>query len=102
MFKSTTGVTLTHPHEPWLNSTCIDDDLRLHEYRPTGAEYVNAYNSTLMQTIKCNHDVQFVLGCGTKNAAAYICKYCMKKQNPIDNRVRFSLAAFNRAAVTAV
>ncbi|KAG6942820.1 hypothetical protein JG688_00017906, partial [Phytophthora aleatoria] len=68
------------PHKPWLNSTCIDDDLRLYQYRPIGSEYVNAYIWTLMLALKCNHNVQFFLGCGAKNAAAYICKYCMKNQ----------------------
>lgn len=51
-----------------------------------------------MRTLKCNHDIKVILGCGSKHVAAYICKYCMKRQSPVENQLGLSLAAFNKAA----
>ncbi|GMF30591.1 unnamed protein product [Phytophthora lilii] len=54
-----------------------------------------------MDTMKCNHDAQFVLSSGSKDTAAYVAKYCFKSQNPIENQAALSLAAFTKAASNA-
>ncbi|OWZ04148.1 hypothetical protein PHMEG_00023998, partial [Phytophthora megakarya] len=70
------------PEGVQLTSTCIGTDNRLHLHRPIGCEYVNAFNDVVMTSMKCNHDAQFVLSSGAKDTAAYIVKYCFKRQNP--------------------
>lgn len=51
-----------------------------------------------MSTMKCNHDAQFVLSLGSKEIAVYVVKYCFKNQNPVENNVALSLAAFTKAS----
>jgi hypothetical protein len=79
----------------------IDDESGIELHRPIGCEYVNAFNPTLMAVLKCNHDVQFVLCSETKNTAAYVCKYCIKHQNQVENYAALSVAAFAKAAIKA-
>jgi hypothetical protein len=89
------------PEETHAGRTAIDETGNLRLHRPVGCEYVNAFNSTIMSVLKCNHDAKFVLCSDSKNAAAYVCKYCMKKQNPVQNEVALSVAAFAKAASRA-
>jgi len=53
-----------------------------------------------MASSKCNHDAQFIFS-GAKDTAAYVAKYCFKNQNPVENHIALSLAAFSKAAKKA-
>ncbi|ETO82329.1 hypothetical protein F444_03511, partial [Phytophthora nicotianae P1976] len=75
----------------------IDEQKQLRIHRPIGCEYINPYNPVVMASMKCNHDAQFVMNNGSKDAAAYVAKYCFKSQNPVENQLALSLAAFTRA-----
>jgi hypothetical protein len=85
------------PEETHVGETTIETDSSIRLHRPVGCEYVNAYNPTVMSVLKCNHDVQFVTCNETKNTAAYVCKYCIKQQNPVENYAALSVAAFAKA-----
>lgn len=89
------------PEEAHLGPSSIGTDSIIRLHRPIGCEYVNAYNPTLMSVLKCNHDIQFILCSESKDTAAYVCKYCMKQQNPVENQAALSLAAFAKAATQA-
>lgn len=86
------------PEQVQPDSTYIDKDLKIRLHRPIGCEYVNAYSPVVMAALKCNHDAQIVLDSTAKGAGAYVIKYCMKNQNPIENQAALSLAAFAKAA----
>lgn len=85
------------PEAVQLEPTLIKDGDDVHVHRPIGCEYVNPYNRVIMDSIKCNHDAQFVLSSGAKATAAYVIKYCFKNQNPVENQAALSLAAFAKA-----
>ncbi|KAK1935190.1 ATP-dependent DNA helicase pfh1 [Phytophthora citrophthora] len=86
------------PTEVNCGSTTIDGNTQLRLHRAIGCEYVNPYNPVVMTTLKCNHDAQFVLSGGAKQTAAYVIKYCCKRQNPVENYAALSLAAFAKAS----
>lgn len=79
---------LFKPEEVNLGATTIENGTNLRLHRPIGCEYVNPYNPVVMATLKCNHDAQFVLS-GAKDIAAYIAKYCFKKQYPVETMQRY-------------
>lgn len=79
-------------------ATFVDDRFCMQLHRPLGCEYVNAYNPTVLATLKCNHDAQLVLNSDARDTAGYVCKYCMKKQNPVENETALSIAAFAKAS----
>lgn len=85
------------PERVHLGPTAIENGDKLVLHRPIGCEYVNAYNRVILETLKCNHDAQFVLSVGAKSTAAYVIKYCFKHQNPVENQAALSLAAFAKA-----
>ncbi|KAG7376025.1 hypothetical protein PHYPSEUDO_014622 [Phytophthora pseudosyringae] len=85
------------PESVHLGRSIIDEHQCLHLHRSIGCEYVNAYNPIVMAAMKCNHDAQFVLSNGAKDTAAYVATYCFKSQNPVENQIALSLAAFTKA-----
>lgn len=89
------------PEQVRFGPSCLDEDFNLHLHRPVGSECVNPYNPVIVSTLKCNYDVKLVLGCESKHIAAYVCKYCKKPQNSVENQLALSLAAFNKASVSA-
>jgi len=86
------------PEEVHLGQSAIEEDSKLRLHRAVGCDYVNAYSPVVMSTLKCNHDAQFVISSGAKHTAAYVVKYCCKKQNPVENYAALSLAAFAKVA----
>ncbi|KAG1694469.1 hypothetical protein DVH05_028660 [Phytophthora capsici] len=89
------------PHEPSLTPTHVGENGCLKLSRPIGCEYMNPYNPVIMRAFKCNHDVQLVMGSDKRNVAAYVCKYCMKNQNAVENRIALSIAAFTKGVRSA-
>lgn len=65
--------------------------------RPVGHEYINGYNSTIMQTFRCNHDIQILIG-GSEMAERmyYACKYTTKDQQKVECKIALALANFER------
>jgi hypothetical protein len=64
---------------------------------PIGHEYINGYNSIIMQTFKCNHDIQILIG-GSEMAERmyYACKYTTKDQQKVECKIALALAGFER------
>lgn len=73
------------------------DHFYLVIHRPIGSEYVNSYKTITLKLLRCNHDIRLVMECGSKDVVSYMCKYVMKPQNPIENSIAYSLAAFKKA-----
>jgi len=59
-----------------------------------GNEYVNNYNKSLLHILKCNHDVQFLVG--TPGITFYALKYCTKPQQDTDGHLEAAVLAFER------
>ncbi|KAG6945154.1 hypothetical protein JG687_00017456 [Phytophthora cactorum] len=103
MYRLITGITANpalrffKPYEVNLGSITIDRGNKLRLHRAIGCEYISAYNPVLMSALKYNHDAQFVINSGAKHTAAYVIRYCSKRQNSVENYAALSSASFAKA-----
>ncbi|OWZ02958.1 hypothetical protein PHMEG_00025393, partial [Phytophthora megakarya] len=73
------------------------DESGFHPHRQIAHEYINGFNPTIMETFRCNHDIQLLLGgTGSTDRIYYCCKYVTKTQKRMDSMAAIALAAFKR------
>lgn len=73
------------------------DDTGFHARRLLGYEFMNGFNPTIMETFRCNHDVQLLVGgSGATDRIYYCCKYVAKPQRQHDSVTATALVAFKR------
>jgi len=62
-----------------------------------GHEYINSFNDILLQTFRCNHDIQILIGGVEMSEAIYYCtKYTTKPQQEAYCSVALALSSYRR------
>lgn len=64
--------------------THVDDDGVLRIGRDIHNECINCFNDVMILVFRSNHDIRFLLGCGTTDALYYCLKYVTKAQKEVD------------------
>jgi len=65
--------------------------------RLLGHEYINSYNDVILQTFRCNHDIQILIGGVEMSEVIFYCtKYTTKPQQEAYCSVALALAAYRR------
>jgi hypothetical protein len=65
--------------------------------RPVGHQYINSFNDIILQTFRCNHDIQILIGGVEMSEVIFYCtKYTTKPQQDAYCTVALALASFRR------
>jgi len=65
--------------------------------RLLGHEYINSFNDVILQTFRCNHDIQILIGGVEMSEVIYYCtKYTTKPQQEAYCSVALALASYRR------
>jgi hypothetical protein len=65
--------------------------------RLLGQEYINSFNDVILQTFRCNHDIQILIGGVQMSEVIYYCtKYTTKPQQDAYCSVALALASYRR------
>ena len=65
--------------------------------RLLGQEYINSFNDVILQTFRCNHDIQILVGGVQMSEVIYYCtKYTTKPQQDAYCSVALALASYRR------
>lgn len=83
------------PHE-LVEKTYLDEDMVLQRERPIACNWINPYNDAIMSLLRCNHDVQQLLGGDTPDRTYYTMKYVCKPQQKIENTAVMQVMAYDR------
>jgi len=79
-----------------INSTTVDKKGILLE-RHLGHEYINSFNDIILQTFRCNHDIQILIGGMEMSEVIFYCtKYTTKPQQDAYCSVALALASYRR------
>lgn len=76
--------------------TYLDEHLVLHRKRPLGCNWLNGYNNVCASILRCNHDVQQLLGGDSPVKTYYVTKYVAKPQDQFEQKALLQTAAFDR------